>query len=53
MLYNDNPVWIANHHATLNQAVFDAYGWPEDPADLDDDTILERLLELNLSREPA
>lgn len=53
MLYNDNPVWIANHHATLNQAVFDAYGWSEDPADLDDDTILERLLELNLSREPA
>ena len=38
-------------HEELDRAVFDAYGWTEDPADLDDDTILERLLELNLSRE--
>ena len=52
-LYNENPVWLSKLHAELNRTVFDAYGWSEDPADLDDDTILERLLELNLSREPA
>ena len=34
-------------------AAFTLYNWPENPKDLDDDTILERLLELNLSREPA
>ena len=52
-LYNDSPRWLEILHAELDRAVFDAYGWPEDPADLDDDTILERLLQLNLSREPA
>ncbi len=52
-LYNDYPEWLANLHAQLNRAVFDAYNWPENPQDLDDDTVLERLLELNLSREPA
>ena len=52
-LYNRNPAWLQDDHAALDRAVFDAYGWPEEPADLDDDTILERLLELNLQREPA
>ncbi len=52
-LYNRNPSWLKADHADLDQAVFDAYGWLEDPAALDDDTILERLLELNLLREPA
>ena len=52
-IYNNNHTWLQNDHEALNRAVFDAYGWSEDPADLDDDTILERLLELNLSREPA
>ena len=52
-LYNRNPSWLQAEHAKLDQAVFNTYGWPEDPADLDNDTILERLLELNLSREPA
>lgn len=52
-LYNDDPRWLEKLHEKLDRAVFDAYGWPEDPQDLDDDTILERLLELNLSREPA
>ena len=52
-VYNNNHAWLRTDHKKLNQAVFDAYGWSEDPADLDDDTILERLLELNLSREPA
>lgn len=52
-IYNNNHTWLQNDHHALNRAVFDAYGWPEDPQDLDDDTILECLLELNLSREPA
>ena len=52
-LYNDYPRWLEKLHEALNRAVFDAYGWTEDPADLDEDTILERLLELNLTREPA
>ena len=52
-LYNRNPSWLQKDHEDLDRAVFDAYGWPEAPADLDDDTILERLLELNLSRDPA
>jgi hypothetical protein len=34
-------------HKKLDQAVFDAYGWP---ADLTDEDILERLLTLNQKR---
>ena len=52
-IYNLRGTWLTRRHAALDRAVFDAYGWSEDPADLDDDTILERLLELNLSRDPA
>ena len=51
-LYNDYPRWLASLHDALDRALFNAYSWPENPQDLDDDTILERLLELNLSREP-
>ncbi len=51
-LYNRNPSWLKADHEVLDRAVFDAYDWPENPQDLDDDTILERLLELNLTREP-
>jgi hypothetical protein len=49
-LYNTRPTWLANAHATLDAAVFAAYGWP---ADLADDEILALLLTLNLEREPA
>jgi hypothetical protein len=49
-LYNQRPTWLINAHGKLDAAVFDAYGWPTDLADQD---ILARLLELNLSREPA
>jgi hypothetical protein len=49
-LYNQRPTWLANAHATLDAAVLAAYGWPPD---LPVDEILARLLELNLSREPA
>jgi hypothetical protein len=49
-LYNQRPTWLANAHLRLDRAVWAAYGWPEDPADTDDDTILARLLALNLER---
>jgi type II restriction/modification system DNA methylase subunit YeeA len=47
-LYNERPTWLANAHADLDRAVLDAYGWP---ADLSNESILERLLDLNLERE--
>ena len=47
-LYNERPTWLANAHKTLDQAVFAAYGWNDDP---DDAEILARLLALNLARE--
>jgi len=49
-LYNERPTWLSDIHATLDAAVFAAYDWP---ADLADDEILARLLELNLAREQA
>jgi hypothetical protein len=49
-LYNQRPAWLANAHRRLDEAVFAAYGWP---ADLSDDEILAKLLELNLARQPA
>ncbi len=49
-LYNARPTWLAQIHERLDAAVLDAYGWP---ADLPDDEILARLLDLNLERAPA
>jgi hypothetical protein len=49
-LYNQRPSWLANAHDDLDRAVLTAYGWPPDASD---EAILERLLELNLSRPPA
>ena len=49
-LYNQRPTWLANAHAALDAAVFDAYGWS---GEMPDSEILARLLELNLQREPA
>ena len=46
-LYNENPTWLQNAHAKLDDAVTDAYGWPQD---LTDEQILDRLLALNLER---
>jgi len=46
-LYNERPTWLGLAHRRLDAAVAAAYGWP---ADLTDDTILERLLALNLKR---
>jgi type II restriction/modification system DNA methylase subunit YeeA len=50
-LYNARPQWLRNAHAALDRAVWDAYGWDDpDPATVDEDTILSRLLALNLER---
>jgi hypothetical protein len=51
-LYNANPTWLRNLRATLDRAVWDAYGWPENeiPAEVDEDVILGRLLALNAER---
>ena len=49
-LYNDPPTWLELAHRRLDETVFEAYGWSPD---LTDGEILAKLLELNLSREPA
>jgi len=49
-LYNLRPTWLQHLHAALDAAVFAAYGWPESPSELDDETMLGRLLALNLER---
>jgi len=50
-LYNARPAWLAHAHAALDRAVWAAYGWDDpDPSGVDDDTILTRLLALNLER---
>ncbi len=49
-LYNARPTWLAHAHDQLDDAVFDAYGWPHD---LSDEDILGRLLALNLERAGA
>ena len=54
-LYNQGPTWLELAHRKLDEAVFDAYGWPRDPSAgsgqaLSDEDILARLLALNLER---
>ena len=49
-LYNQRPTWLDLAHKKLDNAVFDAYGWPRD---LTEEQILERLLALNLERAGA
>jgi hypothetical protein len=49
-LYNERPTWLDLAHRRLDEAVFAVYGWP---ADLSDEAILERLLQLNLERSTA
>ncbi len=50
-LYNARPQWLRNAHAALDRAVWDAYGWDDpEPASVEEDTILARLLALNLER---
>ena len=53
-LYNQRPAWLVNAHAALNRAVRAAYGWDDpDPAAVEEDAILGRLLTLNLERAAA
>ena len=50
-LYNQRPSWLQHAHADLDRAVWAAYGWDDPvPADVTEDTILSRLLALNLER---
>ena len=50
-LYNQRPTWLAHLHVALDHAVWASYGWDDlDPAAVPDDTILARLLALNLAR---
>lgn len=49
-LYNENPTWLQNAHAELDEAVAKAYGWTDYTRDMSDDEILARLLALNLTR---
>ncbi len=50
-LYNARPTWLAQLHARLDRAVWDAYGWDDlDPETVDEETILTRLLKLNQER---
>lgn len=46
-LYNARPAWLQMAHEKLDTAVLAAYGWP---TTLADNELLERLLDLNLSR---
>jgi len=50
-LYNARPTWLQHAHAALDRAVWAAYGWEDAvPAEVEEDTILSRLLALNLER---
>ncbi len=49
-LYNERPTWLDLAHKTLDEAVFDAYGW--DPS-MTDEQILAALLKLNLERSAS
>ncbi len=46
-LYNDRPPWLTLAHTKLDRAVFACYGWKENPEDLPEQEMLERLLDLN------
>ena len=49
-LYNARPTWLANAHARLDEAVFEAYGWSPD---LTDEEILKKLLVLSSQRSTS
>ena len=49
-LYNQRPAWLTAAHQALDAAVATAYGWTDYRPDLPDETLLQRLLALNLER---
>jgi hypothetical protein len=53
-LYNTRPAWLEHAHASLDQAVAEAYGWGEDWArGMSEDEVLARLFRLNQARAAA
>ena len=52
-LYNARPAWLSTAHAALDQAVATAYGWTDYTPEMPDETILQRLLALNVERSGA
>jgi hypothetical protein len=48
-LYSEDPPWLRDAHQSLDLVVSAAYGWS---ANLSDNEILARLLELNHARDP-
>ncbi len=46
-LYNARPTWLINAHAALDRAVYVAYGWSENPEEMNEEELLGRLLSLN------
>ena len=46
-LYDERPTWLQVAHKALDEAVFEAYGWPPDTSD---EEILKKLLAANLER---
>lgn len=49
-LYNEPPTWLSGAHLDLDRAVFTCYGWEEEPDELPEQEMLERLLDLNRQR---
>jgi hypothetical protein len=49
-LYNLRPAWLDLAHRELGLAVAAAYGWADYSSEMADETILSRLLTLNLER---
>ena len=49
-LYNLRPAWLASAHRELDAAVASAYGWADYTPEMTDETILSRLLAINLER---
>ena len=50
-LYNARPSWLQHAHAALERTVWAAHAWNDtDPATVDKNAILARLLALNLER---
>jgi hypothetical protein len=52
-LYNERPVWLGAAHEALDRAVAAAYGWFDYTPAMSDETILGRLLALNVARTKA
>ena len=49
-LYNARPAWLDAAHKALDMAVAHAYGWADYSPEMPDETILQRLLALNVER---